>query len=740
MPETEQFRIRDYQVEKAIARGGMATVYLATDLRSGRKVALKQILPHIAEDREFIERFRHEVRIHSQLRHPNILEILEFADGPTDYFIAMEYVDGGTLKFLLDRLRKFPTEIALFVTREVLRGLSAAHARGIIHRDIKPHNIMITRGGEVKVGDFGISKTDQMTRLTQTGELIGTPAYMSPEQASGHALDPRSDVFSSGVMLYEMLTGTNPFFTGNPATTIRKIVDFVPDGLFELDPTIPIECEALVNRLIAKNPELRFANAQTASEAVEARLQALGIGDGPALFSAFLQTPKQYVDERNDRLARTHLERGKKLIESGKASPEVALWELFQAQKVKGADDPEAAQLMATITQKTGYRFGEGDSENARIRALEEKLKEDPENLQVLLQLAKLYKLEKDFVNMMRFFLKLKSLDIEDAYLQGQVAALVALPGSAPPAPPPVDRPAGAKGVAAGKGAAAVARPAAPVAAPKLSDFKIPKPIVIGAAIAIVLVALGIRSAFRDSAVRSPEREPSGATAPEGIDTSKIQGDAGAVLERARKTAGLGDKASAIDILEKWIAKNPGHAELSTIRFELASYMDGLGRTDAALGELDKIIAAGGERVNEAHAARGDLLLRLSRDPEAEQSYRTLVDSGDARFVPIGRYHLGRIALNRNDVPGALGEFDSLISSFPAHDLASEARLEVARIRITEGNLDQAQWAATDAQRNSKVGGDLHRRAGELLKEIETKRGGAGSASPPPPPAPPATT
>lgn len=737
MSQPEQFRIRDYQVEKALARGGMATVFLAKDTRDGRVVALKQILPHIAEDREFIERFRHEVKIHSQLHHPNILEILEFADGPTEYFISMEYIDGGTLKFLIDRLRKFPTEIALFVTREVLNGLSAAHARGVIHRDIKPHNVMITRAGAVKVGDFGISKTDQMTRLTQTGELIGTPAYMSPEQASGVALDPRSDIFSTGVMLYEMLAGTNPFFTGNPATTIRKIVDFVPDGLFEVDPTIPIECEALVNRMIAKNPDQRFPNAQTAVAAVDARLQALGLPDPERTFRQFLQTPKQYVDERNARVAAVHLERGRQMLESGQASAEVALWEIFQAKKVAG-ESAEASELMATITSKTGYKVDEDrQAENAKIKALEDRLKEEPENVQLLLQLAKLYKLEKDFVGMMRFFLKLKSLEVDDAYLQNQIAALVAMPGGGAVATPGGGSPvAGAK---PGPAPAGAARPAvgskagAPLSATPapvpLSKMGIPKPLLFGGIAALFLVALGVRSIMKEAASTGGSTEnPLAATAPEGIDRSEIQGEAGVALERARKLEEAGDKAAAAQTLETWISKNPDNPGLDAVHLRLGNLYDGQGLNDRAIDTYGKVVTGRGGLEKEARAARGDLYVRLGKGDDARPDFETLVSSGDPRWIPVGHWNLGRLALGQSDTSGAMDHFDPLVRDFPTHDLANEARLEIARIRLEEGNFDIATNYALEAQRTSKVGGETHRRAGQVLADIEAKRQGAPAA------------
>ena len=195
-----------FELKRLLARGGMAAVWAAVDTRTGRPVALKRILPEVAEDPEFRSRFVHEVQLHSQLKHPNVLELLEFGSAG-ELYLSMELIDGGTLRTVLDNLGRLPPELALFVAAETLEGLSCAHERGIVHRDVKPQNVMVTRAGAVKVADFGISKTSQMTRLTQTGSVIGTPAYMSPEQATASGLDARSDLFSVGVMLHESLTG-----------------------------------------------------------------------------------------------------------------------------------------------------------------------------------------------------------------------------------------------------------------------------------------------------------------------------------------------------------------------------------------------------------------------------------------------------------------------------------------------------------------------------------------------------
>ena len=421
-----------YEVKRLLAKGGMAAVYAAVDTRSGRAVALKRILPEVAEDPEFRSRFVHEVRLHSQLKHPNVLELFEFGEGE-ELFLSMELIDEGTLRTVLDNLGRLPPELALFVAAETLKGLGCAHERGIVHRDVKPQNVMVTRGGAVKVADFGISKTSQMTRLTQTGSVIGTPAYMSPEQATATHLDARSDLFSVGVMLHESLTGSNPFLTDNPATTLRRIVDEEPPSLFLHDPSIPAGVEAFAEKLLRKRPEARFPAAAAAAKAAAAELAAMGVADGAALFRAFISGPGPWLASRSARLASESLARARGLAATGAASAEVLLWAslLAVAHDPKGAD---ARALYGEALRASGYRVERGPA-RGRVAELEARLRDDPEDPSLLLQAAKAAKVERDFLRLMRWFHRLRRVPIDDPYVLGQVTALVARAAAGPRAP-----------------------------------------------------------------------------------------------------------------------------------------------------------------------------------------------------------------------------------------------------------------------------------------------------------------
>ena len=703
-------QFRDYEVVSSIARGGMATVYLATDRKENRRVALKVIHPHIAEDAEFLQRFLHEVRIHRELKHPNIVELFDFGDTADELFVAMEYVDGATLRYLLEQSTKLPCELALFVAGEVLRGLAFAHQKGIVHRDIKPANVLITRSGEIKVADFGISRTAEMTRLTQTGDVIGTPAYMSPEQALAEPVDGRSDIFSVGILLYEMLTGRNPFGTDNPVTTIRRIIDAYPDDLFRLEPTIPMEVEELVGRMLAKDPSRRFPNAMDALQAVTLCIHPPGGMDAREAFRRFLQGPSRYLEERRQAISRAHLQKGKSLLESKAAAPEVALWEIYQAHKTDEGSS-EASELYKTVSSKAGARLTVL-TENGRILELEEKLRADPQNIQLLLQLAKLYKLERDFISMMRFFLKLKRLKISDTYLEGQVDSLVAPPATGP-------------GEVSRSRAGGLPAPPPPEKSHSTSKW------LLAGLPAVFLVGgyLAIRSIWTEASASTVRKRPARSVRLAGSQL-QARGDAGAVIARARRVAETGDNSAAIEMLDAW-TRSPGnaaHPDMGRVQLELAAVDDKVGRSEKALAIYGQLIEKNAPERLEARAARGDLLFRLDPDGKAEADFRALRDSGDPTWVPVAHFYLGKILQRQNNLGLALDHFETLAQKFPQHDLANEACLLAARLRLNAGSLPEATDLAQQAQQHSKVGGEVHRQASELLSQIQAKQGGSVSS------------
>ncbi len=249
-----------YQLERVIGRGGMAEVHRAHDQVLNRPVAVKQLLAHHDGDAQFRERFRAEAHAAASLNHPNITGVYDTGSHEDSPFIVMELVEGRSLQETI-AAGGLTEDRALEVCADVCAALQYAHDRNLIHRDIKPGNILLAEDGSVKVADFGIARAIDADTVTQTAAILGTAAYLSPEQAQGKQVDARSDLYSLGVVLYELLTGHQPF-TGDSAVTVAyQHVQELPTPLRELDPTVTGSAEAIVMRALAKNPANRYASA-----------------------------------------------------------------------------------------------------------------------------------------------------------------------------------------------------------------------------------------------------------------------------------------------------------------------------------------------------------------------------------------------------------------------------------------------------------------------------------------------
>jgi serine/threonine-protein kinase len=247
-----------YEITGELGRGAMGVVYKALDPTIGRTVALKtmRLDVHGLDAQEMVRRFQNEARAAGVLNHPNIVTIYDAGEQDGIFYIAMEFIEGTTLHELLTEKRVLATDEVLQLTRQICRGLDYAHSNSIVHRDIKPANIMITGNGTVKIMDFGIAKSGG--QVTNTGQVLGTPNYMAPEQVKGRQLDGRSDLFSLGVILYEMLTGEKPFVGQNVTTIIYKIVNENPITPRDLDVTVHPGLSAIVTKALAKAPDDRY--------------------------------------------------------------------------------------------------------------------------------------------------------------------------------------------------------------------------------------------------------------------------------------------------------------------------------------------------------------------------------------------------------------------------------------------------------------------------------------------------
>jgi len=262
-----------YRVMRKLGAGGMANVYLAEDQELGRRVAIKILNERHAGDEQFVERFRREAKNAASLSHQNIVSIYDRGEAEGTYYIAMEYLNGRSLRELILSRGPAPMSVAVDYARQILAALRFAHRNGIVHRDIKPHNVLVDPEGHVKVTDFGIARAGA-SQMTEEGSIIGTAQYLSPEQARGTQVDQRSDLYSLGIVLYEMLTGEVPFTGDSPVEIAMKHLSATPPPLREKRPEMPTSLEMVVLRALAKDPAARY---QTADE-MDADLERVGRG------------------------------------------------------------------------------------------------------------------------------------------------------------------------------------------------------------------------------------------------------------------------------------------------------------------------------------------------------------------------------------------------------------------------------------------------------------------------------
>ncbi len=265
-----QVLARRYEIVRRVGVGGMADVYLAEDTQLGRQVALKILHPQYAGDASFVERFRREALSAAKLQHPNIVQIYDSGQEGDFNFIVMEYVEGRSLKDYLSEVGQLEIREAARVAGEVLTALAYAHRTGLVHRDIKPGNILLSDDGKVQVTDFGIARAEAGSTMTQTGTILGTAYYLSPEQAQGLPLDGRSDIYSLAVVLYEMLTGRRPFEGDSPVSIAYKHVREMPRPPSNFRQDIPRPLEAIVLNGLAKRPEDRYSSAALMRRDLEA--------------------------------------------------------------------------------------------------------------------------------------------------------------------------------------------------------------------------------------------------------------------------------------------------------------------------------------------------------------------------------------------------------------------------------------------------------------------------------------
>ncbi|HEX7311911.1 MAG TPA: Stk1 family PASTA domain-containing Ser/Thr kinase [Gaiellaceae bacterium] len=265
-----------YRIMRKLGSGGMANVYLAEDQELGRRVAIKILNDRHAGDDQFVARFRNEAKNAASLSHPNIVSIYDRGEAEGTYYIAMEYLDGKSLKELILERGPAPVSVAVDYARQILAALRFAHRNGLVHRDIKPHNVLVDGEGHVKVTDFGIARAGA-SQMTEEGSIIGTAQYLSPEQARGTQVDQTSDLYSLGIVLYEMLTGAVPFTGDSPVEIAMKHLSATPEALSTRRADIPHALDMVVLRALAKDPAARYQSADEMDADLERVARGLGV-------------------------------------------------------------------------------------------------------------------------------------------------------------------------------------------------------------------------------------------------------------------------------------------------------------------------------------------------------------------------------------------------------------------------------------------------------------------------------
>lgn len=340
---------KKYKVIQTVASGGTAVMFKAVQTSLDRVVAVKRLHQHLTNDENFTNRFILEAKAAASLDHENIVHVIDFGREGENYQMVMEYVEGESLSEILERWRPIKYDLALAIVRQICLGLDHAHAKGIVHRDIKPGNVMLTPFGRAKITDFGLAKLTQAnTSQTAANSILGTPLYMSPEQAFGESVDNRSDLFSLGTVLYELVTGKQPFSSENYMGVIQNIINKDIPGVQEINNEIPDEVAAIVDTALAKNREDRFQSATEFREAIESFLGHERLTQATANLRILLEK-----SGTTQVLPNAPFNRPRRKKSSGKGGAALAVFALVAAASVAVVVKPELLDYVRTPKQAT---------------------------------------------------------------------------------------------------------------------------------------------------------------------------------------------------------------------------------------------------------------------------------------------------------------------------------------------------------------------------------------------------
>ncbi len=356
LPASPPVELDKYELLEEIGHGGMATVYRARDRRLNREVAIKVIHRHLRESSEVARRFQSEARAVAKVKHPNIVEVYDVSSESEDEkYLVVELIRGITLRQLLLEQGALPPEIAACMAVEVCRAIAVAHREGVVHRDIKPENVLLSMGvapesnssggdaARVKLTDFGIAKLLDAQGVTHTGQVLGSPAHMAPEQIEGGDVDARADVFGTGVLLYEMLTGVLPFEGKNPAQVLRKVLEGIVLPPERQLPKVGSAYGQITLKALAREPQDRYSSAQQLEEALLQELKDLGIIEVRAEISSFLDDPASYKARHEHGFPDVLAERARRARSEGEIIRAAALFNRALAYR------PDDTQLLADV-------------------------------------------------------------------------------------------------------------------------------------------------------------------------------------------------------------------------------------------------------------------------------------------------------------------------------------------------------------------------------------------------------
>jgi hypothetical protein len=434
-PATTGQRLGPYELVHTLGQGGMATVLLARHAESNVHVAIKQMLPHLASDEAYVKRFRAEASASMGLNHANVVGVLSHGEDGGRAYMVFEFVDGATLEKHLQDVGSMPWPVVVELGAQLLDGLAHAHAHGVIHRDLKPANLLLSRGGLLKVADFGVAKQQGAATMTQAGTMVGTPMYLSPEMAAGRPVDVRGDLYTVGVILRELLTGRNPFYSEHVATSVGLILGGSIPTLFTECPGVPAVLDHVVEKLMQRAPERRCSSATEALNAL-AELRASVRRDYPELAQRLAADAQATVRDVRQRLADAHVDAAQDLLRRGHTERAATAFRLHCALRLV-PDHDGANRLFGPLCVQEHFNFL--TPTDARILEVEKALRLTGDTPPALQQLAQLLRTQGNLHLCAAAWRRYLRLRPEDGFAQNQLRTITReLPPSDAPPPPRV--------------------------------------------------------------------------------------------------------------------------------------------------------------------------------------------------------------------------------------------------------------------------------------------------------------